>query len=500
MSSTHRPEFHGQDAHATTCGKGNRPMNRRSFYLWFALVGIGLIGAGGGAARVLNLLSPNPTRSGMFGFSVSGVPDVNGDGRPDTVVGAVGEKPINDPFANLQGRAYILSGASGRVLWTLQSPTPEKEGAFGASVSGIPDLNADRRGDVVIGAPGEQPEGGRAAGRVYVFSGNMGTLLYSLQSPNIQAYGFFGGSVTGLADLDGDGLGDFAVGAPEETTYASGWGRVYLFSGGDGSLMRQIEAPWYVGGDVAFGSSIAQVPDVNNDGFNELIVGAPREDTTYVEAGAAYIFDGTDGSLLVKLVSPNPLDRGNFGWSVSGIPDVDGDGGGDVVVGTGNEGIAYVFNGSTGALLHALQSPSAQPASATGFSISVAGVGDIDGDRRGDVLVGAMIENGPTYSQEGHIYLFSGATGLLLQTVASPNPKQGGRFGSSVSGTSSAPARGHPGIIIGASDEDGGALESGRAYVFSINIRSSILHRGAAATAQPQTQNSSATQPATRRR
>jgi hypothetical protein len=99
-------------------------------------------------APPLTLNSPNPENIGEFGGSVSGVPDADGDGCSDLLVGA-GEEGGGAEDA---GRAYLYSGATGALLRTLQSPNVEINGQFGVSVSGVPDANGDGRGDLLVGA------------------------------------------------------------------------------------------------------------------------------------------------------------------------------------------------------------------------------------------------------------------------------------------------------------------------------------------------------------
>jgi hypothetical protein len=100
-------------------------------------------------AQVSALASPTPKAGGSFGTAVAGVPDVNGDGIDDVVVGANKEGPLTSS----EGRAYIISGANGLVLRILVSPHPEPDGEFGECVTGVPDLDGDGRGHVVVGAP-----------------------------------------------------------------------------------------------------------------------------------------------------------------------------------------------------------------------------------------------------------------------------------------------------------------------------------------------------------
>ena len=109
----------------------------------------------------------------------------------------------------------IPSGASGQLLYTLESPTPRFEAWFSWSVSGAGDVNGDGYDDVIVGAPAETG-GALGSGKAYVFSGNGGALLYTLQSPNAEDTGYFGSSVSGAGDVNVDMYDDVVVGAEIE--------------------------------------------------------------------------------------------------------------------------------------------------------------------------------------------------------------------------------------------------------------------------------------------
>lgn len=320
----------------------------------------------------------------------------------------------------------------------LVSPNMEVYGQFGVAVSGIPDVNGDDLGDVIVGAYYETVGGGlTAAGRAYIFEGDTGNLLQTLISPNGDSYGEFGGVVSGISDVNGDDRGDVVVGARNEDPPGSllSCGMAYVFNGQTGALLHTLRSPnETVSG--YFGYSVSGVPDVNGDDRGDIIVGAYGEHMLspfYDEAGYAYIFDGATGDLISTLQSSNPANYNNFGISVSGIPDVDGDGRGDVVVGSPNEmadskgsaGKAYVFSGATSATLHTLISPNVQ--SIGKFGLTVAGTPDLDGDGFGDIMVGAPEEASP------RVYIFSGNTGALIRSIDKPGGDFG-NFGDAIAG------------------------------------------------------------------
>jgi len=433
----------------------------------------------GVAPTTFSLVSPTPESSGYFGVSVAGVFDVDGDGLTDVLVGAKLENPVGSP--NDCGRVHLYSGRTGALLRNFASPNQESDGRFGWGVGAIPDVDGDGRGDVIIGAPLENPAGGPPdAGQVYLFSGATGALLKTLVSPGAEQGGLFGFSVAGIRDLDGDGAGDLIIGAWSEQGNGnlSSAGRAYVFSGATGALLFTLASPNQTLFGY-FGMSVASIPDCNGDGKDDIAVGAVGDTPQGASStGRAYIFSGADGGLLLTFASPAGEALGNFGVSVSGVPDVDGDGRGDLVVGASQEtsksgyfyaGHAYIFSGSSGQLLHTLVSPNEQDFGT--FGGAVAGTADIDGDGRGDVLIGASGENpGTSPVGSGRAHVFSGATGALLRTLVSPNEESGGNFGSSLAGLTDASGDGRGDVVVSGlfEHQPPNPLQSGVAHVFNL--------------------------------
>ena len=185
-----------------------------------------------------------------------------------------------------------------------------------------------------------------------------------LVSPNAQDIGFFGMAVAGIEDINGNSRGDVIIGAYRESGATTiRMGRVYIFEGSTGYLIRTLVSP-NSQSNGRFGSSVADVPDVNGDGHPDIVVGAPGEDEGW---GRVYLFDGTNGNVLQTIEFPDKeaTASGRMGLSVTGIPDLSGDGRGDIAAGYGDSIMAWVpgpggvliFNGATGALIHSLESP-----------------------------------------------------------------------------------------------------------------------------------------------
>ncbi|MEM8600625.1 MAG: integrin alpha, partial [Bacteroidota bacterium] len=427
----------------------------------------------------LELASANEEMEGRFGYTVSGAGDVDNDGFDDILIGAFGEGPGSSP--DNAGRAYVFSGATGAVLYTLASPNEEMDSRFGWSVSDAGDANNDGFADVIVGAylesPGSSPSN---AGRAYIFSGATGTVLRTLASPNEESSGFFGWSVSGAGDVNGDSFADVIVGALDEDpgSSPSNAGRAYIFSGATGTVLYTLVSPNEENGG-NFGRSVSGAGDVNRDDVPDVIVGANFEDpgTSPELAGRAYIFSGATGTVLYTLISPTEELIGQFGFSVAGAGDVNGDQFADVIVGASEEdpgtspdfaGRAHVFSGNGGGLLYTLSSPNEEAGSVFGRSVS--GAGDVNGDGFDDVVVGARGEDpGASPDAAGRTYVFSGVDGVLLHTLASPNEEEFGNLGFSVSGAGDVNGDGRADVVAGAYREDPGVSpdNAGRAYVFS---------------------------------
>ncbi len=439
---------------------------------------LALLAAAPALAQPLAISSPNSEYDGFFGSAVSGVPDADGDGWGDFVVGAPWEDVSGDFEA---GRVYLFSGATGTLLHTLESPNAENRGFFGYSVAGVDDVDGDGRGDLLVGAYSEDAGTGVFSGRAYVFSGATGTLLYTLVSPNAESGGFFGLAVSGVPDVNGDGRGDLLVGAyKEDLGLFLQNGRAYLYSGATGDLLHILVSP-NAAESSDFGTAVSGVADADGDGRGDLLVGAYNENTDgqpgYSRQGRAYLYSGATGLLLHTLESPNPRRGGEFGWSVSGVLDADGDGRGDLLVGTGAaEQRVYLFSGATGALLHELVSPDEEGR----FYGGVAGLPDVDGDGRGDLGVGAQDEYNHGVLNAGRAYVFSGRTGERLYTLRSPNAEVDGYFGAAVAGLGDVNGDGlGDGVVAAVYETVGDVPYAGRVYLYRTGGRADGKWEGA---------------------
>ncbi len=322
-----------------------------------------------------------------LGGSVAAAGDVNDDGVGDIVVGASTPPEISTAFVR------VYSGVDGSVLATYDSAAIRGASSTRVAVAGAGDVDADGHDDVLVGAPFSA-----FGGRVLVYSGRTDEILHELRGA--AAGEFFGDSVDGLGDIDGDDHADFLGSGPRNDMLGQATGTVRVYSGCTGDLL------WEAFGEGPFGSfgwDAASAGDVDGDGRNDVIVGIRDFDQGTAASGSARVFSA-DGDELFAL-SGQTFDQ--FGLAVDGAGDLNRDGFDDVVVGaSGDGGEARVFSGPLGEPSLVLQWPGYAADLAT-IGELVSGGGDVDGDGRPDILLGAPGFNG-FVSPPAAALLFSG--------------------------------------------------------------------------------------------
>ncbi|KAA3614297.1 MAG: hypothetical protein DWQ01_00925 [Planctomycetota bacterium] len=359
------------------------------------------------------------TEDSEFGIAMDTVADVDGDGARDILIGAHGTE-IGGSVE--QGKVYLFSGAAPFAL--IQSWDGIAQfGGFGSSLSEIGDINGNGYSEFIVGAPQANSGFIYEAGIIYVYSSNLPQstgLVYEIQGP-FDA-GYLGYEVVGTGDLTGDGIPDFAAGEPGEEPPVSFWynpGRVRIYSGATG-----IEFMILYGDDDNdfFGSALSSIGDANGDTFPDLLVGAPYHGglSGLYDSGFAGVYSGATGEELISWIGAGDFDL--LGMFLSAM-DVDGDGIQEAMIGApgfdrdgvSNLGLLYMNSPVTGETLAQIKGTKQNEY----VGIWPAPAGDVNLDGSPDFFVSSF---GRGAFPLGTATLYSGA--LVPQMTANGNSIQ----------------------------------------------------------------------------
>ncbi|MDX6644759.1 MAG: hypothetical protein QOK40_486 [Miltoncostaeaceae bacterium] len=478
-----------------------------------------------------NIRIDGATAADMVGTTVAVIGDQNGDGRPDLLIG-VSQAGNNNQ--DTSGSVYVLYSAPAPAVVSLANLGGagyriDGANAFdqaGTSVADAGDVNGDHIADILIGAPGVS-ELRNGSGAVYVLFG--GPRTGTLNLAQLGTNGFVitgerntdaaGASVASAGDLNGDGAPDFLVGAPGAGGMAKpGAGSVFAVFGpkpGDTTEMdlaglgdptsnvQGFRVDGATAGD-SVGSSVAPVGDQNGDGVPDLAIGMPSQVRNgRSNSGVVYVVFGS------RQTSATPINLGRLaakgfevdgasaadqlGATVAGIGDQNGDGRPDLLMGAPNagnnaragSGSAYVLYSSAGSGVVDLASLGARgyridgATTGEGLGSGVAAVGDLNGDGRQDLLLGApgTAANGRAASGSAYVLpspagpatvdLAAGVAGLLRIDGAAA----GDSLGTSVAAGGDLTGDGVPDIVVGAPNaSNGGQGGSGSFHVVSYRV------------------------------
>lgn len=405
------------------------------------------------AQRGLPAVYKGPEGSRYFGHGVASGGDADGDGFHDILVS---DKYYRESDVTV-GRCIMLSGRDGRELWRSVGRSRSVRTPLYIAPEFIGDIDDDGCDDVITGWPSAE----EVRGRVEVRSGRTGEELFLFVGAELNDR--LGRDVAGVGDVDGDGVPDFA--------FVAAWlevGTVSIRSGRDGSEIHNVSRPWP--------RSVAGVGDLDGDGRDDFAVGGWNSSGRGVA-----VFSGRTGQVIYDLPPPDPADA-NFGWSIAGGHDIDGDRVPDFIT-SGNSGFwpgrVYLFSGATGEVIGTM----AKDSNAQVFGVTL-GIADVTGDGRPEVVVGdhqgqlifdppsarllhwspsAVVESGVYYGTEyalgdvngdgladfiagrnditGHVILDAGAPMLLSPVPFTASFRRGREMDLHVSGA-------HPGRVI----------------------------------------------------
>ncbi len=328
---------------------------------------------------------------------------------------------------------------------------------MGTSVAGGQDVDGDGLSDFIVGAPD--------SGVAFIYSGSNGALIHT-----VRGSGDFGFSVALLGDIYGnDGKSEFIIGAPHDAPERAG--AAYVYSGADTSLIAEYHGNSHSNhrGD-QLGFAVAGLGDVDSSGKPDFIIGSRNYTDEYSfparwELGSATVYRGENLSGLATYYGSNENDH--FGFAVSGAGDQNLDGWADFIIGApdadlqglSERGAVYIYSGKT---LGQLYSAKYGAATGDGFGWSVSVVGDVNADNKSELIVGApKNDNGGT--DAGAVYVYYGG-GLPDPLYAKYGDADGAHFGLSVAGAGRINFDGTPDFIIGAPGKNSG---QGIAYLYA---------------------------------
>ena len=388
----------------------------------------------------------------IFGSSIANIGDLNGDGITDIAVGASGDNgdgssrgAIHIMFMNSNGTVSDIIEINDT---TPNGPDLSNVDTFGSSIANIGDLNNDGITDIAVGASGDNG-GGSSRGAIHImFMNSNGTVSDIIEindttpnGPNLADSDYFGLSIANIGDLNGDGITDIAAGIRVDDSGFTRGAIHIMFMNSNGTVSDTIEinsnttnGPDLSNGD-NFGSSIANIGDLNNDGITDIAVGASGDNGGGSNRGAVHImFMNSDGTISdtieINGTTPNGPDLSNrdtFGSSIANIGDLNNDGITDIAVGasrdgvtTNNRGDAHIlFMNSNGTVSYTIginDNTANSPVLTDGsrFGISIANIGDLNNDGVTDIAVGARNDSYGALYNLGAIHIMFMDNSALL--------------------------------------------------------------------------------------
>ncbi|MEW6073583.1 MAG: integrin alpha [Planctomycetota bacterium] len=370
--------------------------------------------------------------------------------------------------------AQKISATAGGFTGTLGTTV-----IFGESVAGLGDLNGNGVEDIAVGAPGDDDGGGDRGAVWILFLNANGTVASHHKvsqssgelGGSLSNYSNFGSSVAAIGDLDGDGVVDLAAGGRQDPDGEGNNGAVWiLFLRANGTVKGYQKISDTAGGFAGeidqydfFGTAVAGLGDRNGDGAEDLAVGAPGDDDGGSACGAVWILflnasgtvqgyqkiSNTSGGLGAVIAAYD-----QFGESCAAIGDLDGNGIGDLAIGAvtnddggADRGAAWILLLAAGGTVGDAQRISDTAGGFAGslddndrFGCGVAGLGDLSGDGTTEIAVGAFYDDDGGFAR-GAVWVLSVASGPYAASVWR-NPSVGGITNPSVYSYTSPPVVG----------------------------------------------------------
>ena len=281
----------------------------------------------------------------------------------------------------------------GQPEWNIAGTSPNQQ--LGAAVAGVGDVNGDGIGDVAVGELAPSVPGSTIPPRVTIRDGSTGQIIYVMQNQVTGGSGF-GSAIEGIGDVDGDNIPDIAVGAYGGAALPNGG--IYVFSSQTSALLWS-----FLGTGGSSDKRIVSMGDINNNNIPDFIV----KSVPSLGTATIFAFDGTGNLPLYTITGQTGLSS-----SLANVGDIDGDNVNDFISGVQNIGVGAVdiYSGINGAVIGTISDTT--PGGIFGRPVAS---GDVNNDGILDFIVGEFISGFPPMS---NAYVFSGQTGYpYLYTI-----------------------------------------------------------------------------------
>lgn len=450
-------------------------------------------------STAINIFDSTVSANDYCGYSVW-TSDFNGDGKQDIYMGC----PYEDTSFTNAGKVWIWYGTGVSGAWvanvtapdtSISNPLPAQSDLFGTSIVTM-DHNNDGAEDLLIGlASGD--DGGNSSGSVYIFNNIQSNQAVDqvISPPFTFTNTAYYGQGMSIGDIDGDGYNDLAVGSPHDyyNGYFSGRISILLADGitGKHSFSTENYLIYYDyhlyptkrrnTSNNYFGSAICHM-DFNKDGYDDLVVGAYHDDSTYSEAGAVFVYyynSDNSISLIPDIIIKAPgaiYSSGEFGRSCL-VMDWNRDGFDDLLIGAwqndsvaANAGAVHIFEGSSTGTSTTAGTTFYGPATTNYYFGSSLAKGDIDNDGYDDLIVGAEGDDSSNTNQ-GALYVYrsdstTGIPNLSTYTTFTTTGGATGDFLGSSTLTYDVDGDGDQDLLAGAYGDDTDASGCGIVHVW----------------------------------
>jgi hypothetical protein len=407
-----------------------------------------------------------------FGWSVATAGDVNGDGYSDVVIGA----PSYTNGQTNEGAVFVYHGSATGLSLAITLESGLASSDFGYSVASAGAVKGDTYSAIIVGAPGYS-NGHTGEGKIFVYLGSSTGITTTTwgtgYESNLTGAGL-GHAVASAGDVNGDGRGDVIAGVINYANAQTNEGRAVVFYG---ATTMPTSPSWAVEADLAdahMGVSVACAGDVNGDGYSDVIVGAGSYTNGQTEEGRAYVYHGGSGGLAATAnwTAESNDSFSEFGFDVSSAGDINGDGFGDVIIGSRYDDNTITRSGQASVYLGSPAGVTTSHARFYGeatdeeFGHSVASAGDVNGDGFGDVIIGAKLAevDGRQWAGNARLYYGSGSAPESGFFAWSANGATSDRFGDAASGVGDVNGDGFSDFMFGIPENSSAA--GGSAFLY----------------------------------